>query len=81
VPWMSKKEHRAIAHFVEEDGQTSCSRLPRSETNAEPLLAPFTCTWTALREGEHLCAFCLLLHPESRCSCTRCVTSNGEKET
>lgn len=73
VPWMSKS-YRSKAHFVEEGGDTSCSRLVRSTTNPEPLLAPFKCTWVALREGEHLCAFCLVVHPESRCACTRCTT-------
>lgn len=73
MPWMSKKEHRAKAHFVEDDGKTSCSRLVWSATNPIPCLAPFTCTWVPLREDDHLCAMCARVHPGTPCRCGTCA--------
>jgi len=85
IGWGSKTVGRgcpltsqATSHWVEENGQTACSREPRAD--GQPRLAPFRCAWGPRFAHDHVCGSCIRMGaPAVECVCGKCTANRARR--
>ena len=69
--WKTKATERGrIAHYLDEDGTTACSKKRQGEGL---LLRPFNSPFIEFRSTSHLCGICREMRaPKAQCECGKC---------